>query len=105
MLSKKKRKKGEPSSSDESDESEEAEEQVAAPSRRGGKRGRPAKDHTGRSNNKNSRTLYKVRWFLAWPFCCDLLVSCTGVANMVVLEERDQLLLFLVLICIVYNWV
>ena len=33
MLSKRKRKKGEPLSSDESDESEEAEEQVAAPSR------------------------------------------------------------------------
>ena len=56
MLSKRKRKRGKPSSSDESDELEEAEEQVAAPSRRGGKRGRPAEDHAGRSNNKCSRT-------------------------------------------------
>ena len=56
MLSKRLRKRGEPSSSDESDELEEAEEQVAAPSRRGGKRVRPAKDHAGRSNNKHGRT-------------------------------------------------
>ena len=55
MLSKRKRKRGEPSSSDQSDESEEAEEQVAAPSKHGGKRGRPAKDHAGRSNNKHGR--------------------------------------------------
>ena len=56
MLLEKKCKRGEPSSSDESDESEEAEEQVAAPSRRGSKQGRPAKDHAGRSNNKWGRT-------------------------------------------------
>ena len=55
MLSKRKRDRGEPSSSGESDESEEAEEQVAALSRRGGKRGRPAKDHAGRSNNNCGR--------------------------------------------------
>ena len=56
MLSKRKCKTGEPSSSNESDESEEAEEQVAAPSRHGGKRGIPAKDHAGRSNHKHGRT-------------------------------------------------
>ena len=56
MLSKRKRKRGEPSSFNESDESKETEEQVAAPSRRGGKRGRPAKDHAGRSSNKRGRT-------------------------------------------------
>ena len=56
LLSKRKRKRGEPSSFNESDESEEAEEQVAAPSRHGGKQGRPAKDHVGRSNNKCGRT-------------------------------------------------
>ena len=55
MLSKRKRKRGELSSSDACDESEEAEKQVAAPSRRGGKQGRPAKDHAGRSN-KRGRT-------------------------------------------------
>ena len=56
MLSKRKRKRGEPSSFDESDESEEVEEQVAAPSKHGGKRGTPAKDHAGRSNNMHGRT-------------------------------------------------
>ena len=56
MLSKRKRKRGELSYSDESDESEEAEEQVAAPSRHGCKRGRPAKDHAGRSSKKCGRT-------------------------------------------------
>ena len=56
MLSKRKCKRGEPSSSDEPDESKEAEEQVAALSRRGGKRGIPAKDHAGRSNHKHGTT-------------------------------------------------
>ena len=56
MLSKRKCKRGDPLSPDESDELEEAEEQVAAPIRHGGKQGRPAKDHAGRSNNKCGRT-------------------------------------------------
>ena len=53
MLSKRKRKRGELLTSD---ELEEAEEQVVAPSRHGGKQGRTAKDHAGRSNNKHGRT-------------------------------------------------